>query len=175
MGKHFREAFNMDLEPKTTPDMRIFCQRPGRQDKDGNPIYFTEQAHKNQCDVNHIIQKYDKTGLINHISRIEAKFGDLTGDDYKTMADRVINAQNMFNDLPAEIRKRFENSPENLLRFMDDPNNRNEAIQLGLIHENWTPDSDGLGEHIQSPDQRKKIDPDQPKIKNPGPPKHDEF
>ena len=117
----------------TKEQFRKFLQRPGRMDEEGNPIYTTEQSHKAECDVNEIIKKYDRTGLITHVSSFEAKFGDLTGHDFQNMQNQVAQARNMFEALPAEIRNRFENDPSQLLTFMEDPSNRDEAIELGLI------------------------------------------
>lgn len=132
----------------TTPEMREHCKRPGKQDENGKPIYFTEQAHKKECDVNNIIKKYDKNGLITHVSKFEAKFGDVSGVDFQAMQEKVANAQSMFNQLPVEIRSEFENNPAKLLKFMDNPDNRDRAIELGLINKDWTEDTDGLGEHV---------------------------
>lgn len=153
----------------TISDMRKWCQRPGKVDKDGNIIYVTEQAHKDMCDVNKIIKRYDKTGLISHVSKIEAKIGDLTGDDFKAMSDQIIEANNMFDKLPSEIRNRFRNNPEELLRFMEDPNNRDEAISLGLIAKTWKEHLDGLGEHVVRDDKGEvktvdgeKVEPETP-------------
>jgi len=148
MSKAYREFIGSDIVSKTTAEMRAWCKRPGRR-KDGKPLYVTEQNHKKECDVNEIIRKYDKTGLISHVSRFEARFGDLTGVDFKVAMDLITGAQSSFNALPAEIRKRFENNPEKLLSFMESPENRSEAIKLGLINPSWTDSTDGLGEHVK--------------------------
>lgn len=147
MSLAFKEKFG---DKKVTKEqMRKWCQRPGKKDKAGNNVYVTEQAHKELCDVNNIIKKYDTQGVITHVSKMEAKFGDMTGMDFKSMMDQITDAQNMFNDLPSEIRNRFDNSPVKLLDFMDNPENRKEAIELGMIKEIWTPETDGLGEHVK--------------------------
>ena len=146
MSENFRQAFGD--KKVTRKEMREWCQRPGRTDRTGAIQYFTEQAHKDICDINKIIRKYDKQGVISHVSKFEAKFGDLTGDDYKTMMDKVTSAQLMFGDLPSKIRDRFDNNPEKLLRFMEKAENRQEAIELGIIDPLWTADTDGLGEHV---------------------------
>lgn len=148
MGKEYRDKTGEVGSPTTSPEMRELFKRPGRQDKDGKPIYFTEQSHKKECDVTNIVKKYDKTGLINHISKFEASFGDTTGADFKTAQDLVTNAMSLFNSLPSEIRNEFDNSPQNLLQFMENPENRDKAIELGLINKDWTLDTDGLGEHV---------------------------
>lgn len=139
-------------------ELRQFHSRPGRMDEDGNPIYTTEQHHKKECDVNEIIKKYDRDGIITHVSRFEGRFGDMTGADFKAMQDKVANAKSMFSALPADVRKFFANQPSNLLEFMEDPNNRDKAIELGLIDPDWTEATDGLGEHVKEGENVKKAD-----------------
>jgi phage internal scaffolding protein len=148
MSQEYRKLSEKLKEEGAVVDMRKFCMRPGKMDKNGKPIYFTEQQYKDVCDVNKIITKYDKTGLIIHVNKIEAKYGDMTGHDYKQMLEKVIDVKNMFNQLPSEIRNRFSNSPERYLSFLEDPGNREEAIKLGLIKADTPPEIDGLGEHV---------------------------
>lgn len=148
-------------EPTTSEEMREHCQRPGDREEDGNIIYTTEQAHKDQCDINKIIARYDKTGLITHISKFEGRFGDLSGADFTEMAQQVAHAKSMFEELPSSIRNRFDNDPGKLLAFMDDEGNRDEAIELGMIREEWTEETDGLGEHVPDGGNIEK-DPDRP-------------
>lgn len=153
-----------NLKPGKDPiPMREWCQRPGKLDGDGNLIYRTEQAHKNQCDVNRIIEKFDKNGIITHVSKFEGKFGDFTGIEFQTMQQQVALAQNMFNELPPDIRAEFENNPRNLLTFMENPDNREKAIKMGLISERWTPETDGLGEHVKE-GQNELIKPKDPAV-----------
>ena len=52
-----------------------------------------------------------------------------------------------------------------LLHFMENPENRQEAIELGLINQAWTEETDGLGEHVKEGDNIKKEDiPLPPKV-----------
>lgn len=163
MGKIFRDATGDIGQSTTIPEIRKMCQRPGKKRADGTPLYFTEQQHKKECDVNNIIRKYDKTGLITHVSRFEGTFGDLSGADFKEMSDRVAKARSMFEELPSNIRHEFKNDPSRLLQFMDDPGNRAKAEKLGLINKGWTEDSDGLGEHVpEGKNKMKKETPETP-------------
>ena len=73
------------------------------------------------------------------------------------MQDRLIKMQKDFNVLPYEIKKRFGNSPFNLIAFMDDASNREEAERLGLINRRWTEDTDGIGEHVKKGENREKV------------------
>lgn len=148
MSKAYCKLHGEISPPTTSSEMRKHCSRPGTTNDKGEIVYFTEQSHKKECDVNFIIQKYDKIGLLSHVSKIEAEFGDVTGLDFKTAQDLVINSSKMFNALPSNIRKRFQNDPMHLLAFMENPSNREEAISLGLIDSTSNPSSDGLGEHV---------------------------
>ena len=146
MSKLYLETFGNEKVDRES--LRAFLRPSFPRNKDGSPQYLTEQSHRSACDVNLIISKYDKGGLITHINRFEAKFGNFTGVDFKTMQDTISGIHSQFALLPSEIRKRFDNSPEALLTFMQNPENREEAIKLGLIDKSSLPESDGLGEHV---------------------------
>lgn len=145
--------YYLKIQAEGDVDMRKWCQRPGkvRMDQEGNPVpdYTTEQAHKDTCNVNKIIQKYDRNGLISHVSKFEGQFGDVSGLEFRQAQNLILDANASFNALPSEIRNRFRNDPQQLLSFMDDPSNRQEAIDLGMIRADWTEATDGLGEHVE--------------------------
>lgn len=95
---------------------------------------MTQQHKKAECDVNSILEKYRKTGQINHIRTKPGQYGDFSGhQDFRSSLDKVLQANNAFNSLPAVIRKRFGNDPEQLVQFLDDNKNYEEAEKLGFV------------------------------------------
>lgn len=148
MSKAYREAFGK--QKKVDRDaLRAFLRPRFEYEADGiTPVYVTEQDHLDECDVNQIIKKYNAGEVITHICEFEHFYGDMSGDDFKLMMDTTLAARDKFMTLPSDIRQRFENNPEQLLRFMEDPANRGEAITLGLIRNDSLPSQDGLGEHV---------------------------
>lgn len=63
-------------------------------------------------------------------------YGDFTDVvDYETSLQRIDRAQQSFAALPAKIRDRFHNDPAELIEFVSNADNRDEAIKLGLIAE----------------------------------------
>jgi len=160
MSKAYAEKFK--TKEATPLQLKNFLKAPGARDKDGNIQYTTEQAHKDACDINKIITRYTKTGLITNVSKIEAKYGDISGLQYKEALDLIINSKQMFKELPSNIRKEFENNPGKLLEFMEDPNNRKKAEELGIINPSWTPETDGLGEHIKTGENKTKTPTEPP-------------
>ena len=99
---------------------------------------LTQQSSADDADINIMIARYQSTRDPIHLRmRENAKAGvyaDLTElGDYQSMLHKVMEADALFNDLPAKVRERFRNNPSELITFIQDPNNRKEAIDLGLI------------------------------------------
>jgi len=95
---------------------------------------ITQQQFKDECDINKIMEKYQRTGQITHLARNQGIYADLTSlGDYQQSLQKVIDAENAFDTLPAKVRERFGNDPAGLLTFLADPQNKEEAIKLGLI------------------------------------------
>lgn len=100
---------------------------------------MTKQHHKNECDINKIMDKFQKTGATSHVSTHEAKYYENTDLDYQTAVNIVTDSQRMFNDLPSSLRNKFQNDPAKFLRFVQNPENEAELIKLGLAHEREQP------------------------------------
>lgn len=106
-----------------------------------NPVQvqFTEpsmvkRAFKDECDINNIMARYQKTGLLEHVQTHQGRYGDFSDlPDYQTALNTVIQAEEAFGSLPSSIRKRFGNDPSEFLAFVQDAENREEMQRLGLI------------------------------------------
>jgi phage internal scaffolding protein len=48
--------------------------------------------------------------------------------------NQVIAAEDEFMRLPADLRARFENDPAQLIEFLENLENKDEAIKLGLVN-----------------------------------------
>jgi len=95
---------------------------------------LTQQNFQDETDINNIMAKFAKTGLVDHVNKVTGSYGDFTTvQDYQLHLDQVMAATEAFMALPAKVRQRFENDPSHLLAFVQDPRNRDEAIALGLV------------------------------------------
>lgn len=95
---------------------------------------MAKQSFQSECDINTIMSKYQKTGLIEHVQKFQGSYGDFTSvADYQLSLNQVLDAQNAFEALPSAIRARFQNNPGAMLAFLEDPKNRDEAVKLGLV------------------------------------------
>lgn len=122
----------------------------GRYQKSFSQPTMTKQSFKQDCDVNNILKKYMKTGLIEHANRFQGRYGDfLEAPDYRVALDQVIAAQREFEALPSKIRTRFDNDPAQFLEFVQNQDNLEEMYDLGLANRP-KPDFDSDTEMLKS-------------------------
>lgn len=106
---------------------------------------MTQQQFKDDCDINNIMRKYANTGEFTHLSKRPGVFADMTSvTDYQDMLHKVHAAQAAFSELPAATRVRFENDPANLIAFLQDDKNYDEAVKLGLCESRKYVNKEGL-------------------------------
>ncbi len=96
----------------------------------------TEQSHKKETDMNFILREYSKTGFIKHSKENQGRYDDVTVQDFQTAMTTVTNAQNMFRELPAQVRGRFGNNPGGFLEFVQNPANEAEMHKMGILRGN---------------------------------------
>lgn len=93
----------------------------------------TRQSFNDETNINNIMARFDKTGLIDHVNEHQGSYGDFSEiSDYHTALNHVIQAQDSFNSLPSKLRAHFDNDPGLFLDFMTDPANTEEIKKMGL-------------------------------------------
>jgi phage internal scaffolding protein len=118
-----RTQFNYDHNAASNAS-GLSCQEPTR----------AQQHHKEECDINEILRRFGKTGVMP-VNTSEALFPDFTDAvDYHTALNQIIASEREFDLLPSNLRKRFDNDPAKLVYFMQDKKNHAEAVELGLIN-----------------------------------------
>ena len=94
---------------------------------------FVQQHKAAECDINNIMSRYERDGILPHVNQYQGQYGDFTGVvDYQTALHLVQDAEDCFMSLPANIRKRFDNDPGQFFDFVSKPANVDEMISLGL-------------------------------------------
>lgn len=102
------------------------------------PLHTGEDSHVKHSeaaalDINNIMAKYRKTGRLPQLIAQDARYGDFsTALDYQSSIEVVRKAEEQFLALPARVRERFHNNPSEMLAFVADPKNGDEAVKLGL-------------------------------------------
>lgn len=86
-----------------------------------------------ECDINTIVRRFGLTGELPQGLRMP-EYGDFTAVvDYHTAMNAIREAEAVFNQMPAEVRLRFDNNPGHFVDFCADDENYDEAVKLGLV------------------------------------------
>jgi phage internal scaffolding protein len=117
-----RTPYNYDAD-KVSDETGLSCPEPT----------LAQQNFKDESDINYIVRQFGITGELPG-KPLSPQYGDFTGVlDYHSAVNAVLAAQDDFMELPAQMRARFDNDPAQLIDFLGDENNREEAIKLGLV------------------------------------------
>jgi len=97
----------------------------------------TKQSFKEECDINTIVRRFGLTGKVP-VGFKMPQTGDFTNvSDFQSAMNLIVEAEDSFLQVPAEIRARFDHNPQALMSFMENPANVEECRRLGLF---LTPD-----------------------------------
>lgn len=115
---HDRDGHAVDFRP----DCSVWFVGEGR----------TKQSFKDAADINNIMARFLKSGSVDYIVKHEGRYGDVSPQDFHGAMNIVAKAEQMFADLPSELRKRFANNPASFLAFVQDSKNIDEMRRLGI-------------------------------------------
>ena len=129
MTKRFDSAV-ADLSPpfnlydgRDTSQFAFYC------DDDG----LTRQEFADECDLNVLMARYEKTGLLPQHPNARPVYGDFA--DLPTFQEAqhiIMAASDAFASLPARVRKEFDNDPAKFVEFASDPQNVDQMRSWGL-------------------------------------------
>lgn len=96
---------------------------------------MTKQSFKEELDINKIIERAKAGQDISAAFRERvAKYGDFSAvPTYQEALNIVNHANDSFMLLDASIRERFSNDPAEMIEFLQDSRNYDEAVRLGLV------------------------------------------
>ncbi len=94
---------------------------------------LAKQSFQKECDINTIMRKYEKSGLIEHLNTNQGQYGNYIGfEDYHSSLNQILAADAAFLTIPSRIRAKFNNDPGVFLEFAQNPENHEEMVELGL-------------------------------------------
>lgn len=90
----------------------------------------TKQAFKDETDINRILAKYQQTGVMSHLSKFEASYDNFADFDFLEMKVKLVEADGIFNALPSEVRREFDQDTAKFFNFVNNPENRDRLKEL---------------------------------------------
>lgn len=108
---------------------------------------LTKQSLAKDLDVNNIIKKYRDTGVLQQMNEFEGIYGDFNEHDLRSAIEMVEGANEMFMEVPSEIRARFDNDAGKFIDYATKPSNIDQMREWGLAKP--APPIDEQGNPIQ--------------------------
>ncbi len=92
---------------------------PEKKYEDGR----TKQSFRDECDIDLIMQRAARGGTISHLNKYEGVYADYSDFDFFEHMQQLTKGREIFDDLPAEVRKEFGQSPAEFFAYVNDPAN----------------------------------------------------
>lgn len=93
----------------------------------------TKQEFAEECDLNVLMKRYEKTGVPPSFKAVPPRYVDAADmPDFQTCLQVVADAERQFMALPARVRSEFENDPAKFVEFASDPANLDQMRKWGL-------------------------------------------
>lgn len=95
---------------------------------------MTKQSHKDECDIHNILKQYQRTGIVRHIAKHQARYEDLPDPiEFQEAMNIKIAAEEAFSSLPAKLRARYQNDAGQFLAALNDPEEADFLRDMGVL------------------------------------------
>lgn len=113
---------------------------------------MTKSEFQDDTDVNLLVARWKKTGILPQTRDQTASiFGDFSAVPSRAeMHDLVLNAHDAFDQLPADVRKEFNNDPRTFLSACEHPSGVALLKKHGLGKPEPTPSPDAPSAAVQA-------------------------
>lgn len=101
--------------------------------------------------------KYQKTGLIDHVSEYQNQYGDVSEADFLDAMQLVAEQKTIFYELPSSVRAQFNNDPAAYLALMETDDGLDEL--QGMLNPIDLSEND-VAEEQEKPTQQSGGEPD---------------
>lgn len=97
----------------------------------------TKQSDAEAADINNIMARYERTGLLPEMMQSDPSFGDFSDAPTFQEAHAVVaHASSQFMALDGKVREMFQHDPAKMLQYVQDaqkdPEKKKELYRLGL-------------------------------------------
>lgn len=117
----------MAARPSALPEGYVRVQKHFRKPS------MTRAADAGETDVNKIVARHAKTGVVSHLNNKPAMYGDLSqATDLHQALNLAAEAREAFASLPATVRRAADNDPRRMLEMLADPDLTAELVDAGL-------------------------------------------
>ena len=110
--------------------------RPDNVELNTGSDSYVQQALGPGTRVQSILERFTRTGELP-VNPLTPRYEDVSDvGEYNDAMNLVARITEHFESLPSDIRLRFSNNPAEYLAFINDPNNIDMAVDMGLLQRN---------------------------------------
>lgn len=95
----------------------------------------THGEFRQECNINNIMKKYQRSGFVDHVAKHGPRYGEFPAMDFREALEFLQESQEMFDELPSEVRREFDNDPAAFLEYVQDPANMERLGEWGFLDE----------------------------------------
>lgn len=124
----------MNTAVKLKPS-KIILRKKSRLKLDASLPKLTDQSDAKDADINAIMERYKKTGMLPQYKEKIGQYLDNTQiPTFMDAHDLVVQAQELFLQIPSPIRKLMDNDPANLENFIKNKDNHDILREYGVLN-----------------------------------------
>lgn len=124
----FEQGLNSNGEP-----MRNVFVRHAKVALDASGDGRTRQEFADECDINILLARYEKSGVLNHYNAAAPDYFDASEmPDLQTAITAMREAERAFMTLPASVRREFDNDAVKFVDYAQNPDNLERMREWGL-------------------------------------------
>ncbi len=90
----------------------------------------TKQSFRDETDINQILKRAQKSGTISHMTKFQPRYGDFSNFDFLEAQVMLAKGGTIFDELPVELRREFNQSPAEFFDYVNDPANKERLAEL---------------------------------------------
>ncbi len=90
---------------------------------------FIRVSFRDETDINQILKRAQKSGTISHMARYQGTYADFSNYDFAANMTKLAEGRTIFDDLPVEIKREFDQNPANFFEYVNDPANVNDLLR----------------------------------------------
>ncbi len=104
---------------------KILALQPDKEYNDGR----TKQSFKDETDIQKIMARADRAGTISHLEKFEGTYADFSDFDFHEQTTKLSKGREIFDALPAEVRREFGQSPAAFFAYVNDVANKDDLAE----------------------------------------------
>lgn len=119
----------------------------------------TIQEQSAATDINNILARFNRTGIIDHVQKNEPYYGEFGEFDFHHNQNMITKITESFMELPAKTRREFDDDPANFAEFISQQKNVDD-MKDGIIgnEEPEIPEKPSATKADETPKGEKKTD-----------------